>query len=232
MGEIIVAIDGHSSCGKSTMAKMLAKELGYLYLDSGAMYRAVTLYALRNNLIDKGKIKCQELIDQLPKIKIGFSKNQETGKSETYLNGENVENEIRQLPVSNSVSSIATVAEVRKRMVKQQQSFGKDKGIVMDGRDISTIVFPDAELKIFMTALPEIRAQRRFDELKMKDSSVNFEDILKNVKDRDKKDTNRKISPLKIAPDAIILDNSHLTRQEQLTWAVEQANKIIEKNAC
>ena len=232
MGEIIVAIDGHSSCGKSTMAKMLAKELGYLYLDSGAMYRAVTLYALRNNLIDKGKIKCQELINQLSKIKIGFSKNKETGQSETYLNGENVENEIRQLPVSNFVSSIATIPEVRKVMVKQQQLFGKNKGVVIDGRDIGTAVFPYAELKIFMTALPEIRAQRRFDELKKKGSSVNFEDILKNVKDRDKKDTNRKISPLKVAPDAIILDNSHLTRQEQLTWAVEQANKIIEKNAC
>ena len=232
MGEIIVAIDGHSSCGKSTMAKMLAKELGYLYLDSGAMYRAVTLYALRNNLIDKGKIKCQELINQLSKIKIGFSKNKETGQSETYLNGENVENEIRQLPVSNFVSSIATIPEVRKVMVKQQQLFGKNKGVVIDGRDIGTVVFPYAELKIFMTALPEIRAQRRFDELKKKGSSVNFEDILKNVKDRDKKDTNRKISPLKVAPDAIILDNSHLTRQEQLTWAVEQANKIIEKNAC
>jgi len=232
MGEIIVAIDGHSSCGKSTMAKMLAKELGYLYLDSGAMYRAVTLYALRNNLIDKGKIKCQELINQLSKIKIGFSKNKETGQSETYLNGENVENEIRQLPVSNFVSSIATIPEVRKVMVKQQQLFGKNKGVVIDGRDIGTVVFPYAELKIFMTALPEIRAQRRFDELKKKGSSVNFEDILKNVKDRDKKDINRKISPLKVAPDANILDNSHLTRQEQLTWAVEQANKIIEKNAC
>ena len=232
MREIIVAIDGHSSCGKSTMAKMLAKELGYLYLDSGAMYRAVTLYALRNKLIDKGEIKCQELIDQLPKIKIGFSKNQETGKSETYLNGENIENEIRQLPVSNSVSSIATIPEIRKVMVKQQQHFGGKKGVVIDGRDIGTVVFPYAELKIFMTALPEIRAQRRYDELKKKGSSVNFMDILKNVKDRDKKDTNRKISPLKIAPDAIILDNSHLTIQEQLTWVVEKANKIIKKNAC
>ncbi|MBK5203034.1 MAG: (d)CMP kinase [Prolixibacteraceae bacterium] len=232
MGKIIIAIDGHSSCGKSTMAKMLAKELGYLYLDSGAMYRAVTLYALRNNLIDKGKLIYDKLIEQLPKIKIGFNKNLKTGKSETYLNEENVEDEIRQLPVSNFVSSIATVAEVRKRMVKQQQLFGKDKGIVMDGRDISTIVFPDAELKIFMTALPEIRAQRRFDELKKKGSSVNFEEILKNVKDRDKQDTNRKISPLKIAPEAIILDNSYLTRQEQLTWVLEKANKIIKENEC
>jgi len=232
MGKIIIAIDGHSSCGKSTMAKMLAKELGYLYLDSGAMYRAVTLYALRNNLIDKGKLIYYKLIEQLPKIKIGFRKNPETGKSETYLNEENVENEIRQLPVSNLVSSIATVAEVRERMVKQQQLFGKNKGIVMDGRDISTIVFPDAELKIFMTAIPEIRAQRRFDELKKKGSSVNFEEILKNVKDRDKQDTNRKISPLKIAKGAIILDNSHLTRQEQLNWVLEKANKIIKENEC
>jgi len=232
MGKIIIAIDGHSSCGKSTMAKMLAKKLGYLYLDSGAMYRAVTLYALRNNLIDKGEIKYQKLIDQLPKIKIGFCKNPETGESVTFLNGENVEDEIRQLPVSNSVSFIATIAEVRNIMVKQQQLFGKDKGFVMDGRDLGTVVFPNAELKIFMTALPEIRAQRRYDELTKKGYSVNFEDILKNVKDRDKKDTNRKISPLKIAPGAIILDNSYLTQKEQLSWAVEKANKIIKKNVC
>ena len=232
MRKIIIAIDGHSSCGKSTMAKMLANKLEYLYLDSGAMYRAVTLYALRNNLIDKGEIKYQKLIDQLLKIKIGFSKNLETGQSITYLNGENVEDEIRQLPVSNFVSSIATIAEVRNLMVKQQQLFGKDKGFVMDGRDIGTIVFPDAEFKIFMTASPEIRAQRRYYELKKKGYSVIFEDILKNLKDRDKKDTNRKISPLKIAPGAIILDNSNLTRQEQLSWAVEKANKIIKENAC
>ena len=232
MRKIIIAIDGHSSCGKSTMAKMLANKLGYLYLDSGAMYRAVTLYALRNNLIDKGEIKYQKLIDQLLKIKIGFSKNLETGQSITYLNGENVEDEIRQLPVSNFVSSIATIAEVRNLMVKQQQLFGKDKGFVMDGRDIGTIVFPDAEFKIFMTASPEIRAQRRYYELKKKGYSVIFEDILKNLKDRDKKDTNRKISPLKIAPGAIILDNSNLTRQEQLSWALEKANKIIKENAC
>jgi len=234
MGKIIIAIDGHSSCGKSTMAKMLAEKLGYLYLDSGAMYRAVTLYALRNNLIDKGEIIYQKLIDQLYKIKIGFSKNPITRKNETYLNGENIEDEIRQLPVSNLVSSIATIPEVRNIMVKQQQLFGKDKGIVMDGRDIGTVVFPDAELKIFMTALPKIRAQRRYDELKAKGkgSCVSFEDILKNVKNRDKKDTNRKISPLKIAPGAIILDNSNLTRQEQLTWVVKKANKIIKKNAC
>jgi len=232
MRKIIIAIDGHSSCGKSTMAKMLANKLEYLYLDSGAMYRAVTLYALRNNLIDKGEIKYQKLIDQLLKIKIGFSKNLETGQSITYLNGENVEDEIRQLPVSNFVSSIATIAEVRNLMVKQQQLFGKDKGFVMDGRDIGTIVFPDAEFKIFMTASPEIRAQRRYYELKKKGYSVIFEDILKNLKDRDKKDTNRKISPLKIAPGAIILDNSNLTRQEQLSWALEKANKIIKENAC
>jgi len=232
MGKIIIAIDGHSSCGKSTMAKMLAKTLEYLYLDSGAMYRAVTLYALRNNLIDKGEIKCQKLTDQLPKIKIEFRKNQETGKSVTYLNGENVEDEIRQLPVSNSVSSIATIPEVRNVMVKQQQLFGKNKGIVMDGRDIGTVVFPNAELKIFMTASPKIRAQRRYDELKEKGCSVNLEDILKNVKERDKKDTNRKISPLKIATGAIILDNSYLTRQEQLIWVLKKANKIIKENAC
>jgi len=230
MGKIIIAIDGHSSCGKSTMAKMLAKELGYLYLDSGAMYRAVTLYAIRNNLIENGTPLYDQLIEQLPKIKIRFNKNFETGKSETYLNGENIEDEIRQLPVSNLVSYIAAIPEIRKQMVKQQQLFGKNKGIVMDGRDISTIVFPKAELKIFMTALPEIRAQRRFDELKKKGSSVNFEEILKNVKDRDKQDTNRKISPLKIAKDAIVLDNSHLTIEEQLSWVLEKANKIIKEN--
>lgn len=220
--KIIIAIDGHSSCGKSTIAKAVAARFGYVFIDSGAMYRAVTLFALRNSLIDNGVVKEQELITRLPEIKIEFRFNPEKQKSDTYLNGENVEAEIRQLPVSQNVSPVATIAEVRAEMVNQQQQMGKDKGIVMDGRDIGTVVFPEAELKLFVTASAEIRAQRRFDELTGKGEIVSYDEILKNVQERDYIDSTRETSPLRKADDALVLDNSHMTREEQLEWVIEK----------
>ena len=226
--KIVIAIDGHSSCGKSTVAKQLAKQLGYIYLDSGAMYRAVTLFALRNQLAGHGKVDEQGLIDRLEEIKIEFRFNEATKQNDTYLNGENVEDEIRQLPVANHVSPVATIREVRQAMVRQQQAMGENKGIVMDGRDIGTVVFPDAELKIFMTASPEVRAQRRYDELTEKGKQVSFEEILKNVQDRDRIDSGRKESPLKQADDALILDNSTISREEQLKWVIEKVKEIVE----
>jgi len=228
--KIIIAVDGHSSCGKSTLSKQLAYKLHYNYIDSGSMYRAVTLYALRNNLIHEGKVDAENLINQLNAISISFKYNPVDQKSDTYLNGENVENEIRGLEVSNNVSPVAVIGEVRERMVKMQQEFGKEKGIVMDGRDIGTVVYPDAELKIFMTTSPRIRAQRRFDELKAKGVDVSFDDILKNVEDRDFIDQNREISPLKKASDAIVLDNGNLTREEQLDWVLTKVNEILNDN--
>ena len=224
--KIVIAIDGHSSCGKSTVAKELAKKLGYIYLDSGAMYRAVTLFALRNQLASNGKVDEKGLIDRLDDIKIEFRFNPKTQQNVTYLNGENVEEEIRQLPVANHVSPVATIREVRHEMVKMQQEMGKNKGIVMDGRDIGTVVFPNAELKIFMTARSEVRAQRRYDELTAKGQQVSFEEILKNVQERDYIDSNRTASPLKQADDALILDNSDINREEQLEWAIEKVNAV------
>lgn len=226
--KIIIAIDGHSSCGKSTMAKSLAQELGYVYIDSGAMYRVVTLYALRNGLINNGVPDTEKIIGELKKIKITFKWDELAGKNTTFLNGENVEEEIRRLEVSQNVSPISTIAEVRHEMVKQQRENGKNKGIVMDGRDIGTVVFPDAELKIFMTASPEIRAQRRFDELKQKGVEVDFAEILQNVEGRDQIDSNREVSPLKKADDALILDNSNLTREQQLKWTLERVKEKTE----
>lgn len=227
--KITIAIDGHSSCGKSTLAKSLARELEYIYIDSGAMYRAVTLFALRNGLISNREIlNKNELIDRLKEIKITFEWDSSTEKNITFLNEENIEDEIRQIEVSNNVSPISTIPEVREEMVKQQRENGKDKGIVMDGRDIGTVVFPDAELKIFMTASPEIRAKRRFVELQEKGVKVNFDEILANVEERDNIDSTRKASPLKKADDAIVLDNSNLNREEQLQWALQKANEIIE----
>lgn len=228
--KIIIAIDGHSSCGKSTLAKSLARELGYVYIDSGAMYRAVTLYALRNGWIKNGEPDRQKVIEGLKDIKITFHWDEKTEQNTTFLNGENVEEEIRQLEVSQNVSPISTIAEVRHEMVKQQRENGKNKGIVMDGRDIGTVVFPDAELKIFMTASPEIRAQRRFQELKEKGLEVNFEEILKNVEERDSIDSGREVSPLKKADDALVLDNSYLTREEQLQWSLERAKEKMEED--
>lgn len=225
--KIIVAIDGHSSCGKSTIAKAVATKFGYLFIDSGAMYRAVTLYALRHNLVTDGILNQQKLIDALSDIKIEFRYNPEMQKSEMYLNGENVENEIRQLPVSQNVSPVATLAEVRKLMVKLQQQMGKNKGIVMDGRDIGTVVFPKAELKLFVTASAEIRAQRRFDELTAKGDKVSYDEILQNVIERDHMDSTREVSPLKRADDALILDNSNMSRQEQLVWVISKVEERL-----
>ncbi|MDO9613210.1 MAG: (d)CMP kinase [Bacteroidota bacterium] len=225
--KIVVAIDGHSSCGKSTIAKALAAKFGYVFIDSGAMYRAVTLYALRHNLVAGGELKRDELIGSLSQIKIEFRYNQVSKKSDTYLNGENVEEEIRQLPVSQNVSPVATIAEVRTAMVRLQQEMGKNKGIVMDGRDIGTVVFPEAELKLFVTASAEIRAQRRFDELITKGEDVSYSEILENVKERDYIDSTREASPLRKADDALVLDNSFLTREEQMEWATDKVEERL-----
>lgn len=226
MKKITIAIDGFSSCGKSTMAKDLAREIGYIYIDSGAMYRAVTLYSLQHNLIQGETIDTDGLKNQLKDIHISFKLNPETGRPDTYLNGVNVEADIRTMAVSSKVSLIAALDFVRQAMVMQQQEMGKAKGIVMDGRDIGTTVFPDAELKIFVTASPEIRAQRRYDELKEKGQEANFDDILENVKQRDYIDQHREVSPLRKADDALLLDNSHMTIAEQKRWLTEQFNKI------
>lgn len=228
--KIVIAVDGHSSCGKSTLAKALASRLNYAYIDTGAMYRAVTLYGLRNNLIANGKVDEAELTAQLHQIKITFRYNKVTGESETYLNGENVEEEIRQLPVSRNVSPVATISEVRKHLVALQQGMGMEKGIVMDGRDIGTVVFPDAELKIYMTASPEVRAQRRYHELKAKGEDISFEEIKANVIERDYIDENREESPLRKADDAIVLDNSYVTPDEQLDWAYEKVMERLNRN--
>lgn len=223
MKKIIIAIDGFSSCGKSTMAKDLAREIGYVYVDTGAMYRAVTLYALRNNLFNSDNtVKVNELEQQMKNITISFKFNTETGRPDTYLNGELVEKEIRSLEVSSHVSPIAAVPFVRTAMVAQQQRMGESKGIVMDGRDIGTTVFPQAELKIFVTASAEVRAQRRYDELQAKGMPADYADILKNVEERDYIDSHREVSPLCKADDAIELDNSHMTIPEQKAWLMEK----------
>ena len=218
MKKIIIAIDGFSSCGKSTMAKDLAREIGYIYIDSGAMYRAVTLYCLKHGLFQDDTLNTERLKAELPDLDIAFKLNHETGRPQTYLNGELVENDIRTLAVSAKVSIVAALGFVREAMVRLQQQMGREKGIVMDGRDIGTMVFPDAELKIFVTASPEIRARRRFDELQAKGEPGSYEEILHNVEERDRIDTSRAVSPLRKADDAIELDNSHLTIQEQKEW--------------
>lgn len=225
--KIVIAVDGFSSCGKSTMAKDLAKAIGYIYIDSGAMYRAVTLFALRRNLfLADGQVNEEQLRAELPEIRITFALNDEQ-KPETYLNGENVEKEIRGLEVSSRVSRIAALDFVRTELVHQQQLMGQEKGIIMDGRDIGTCVFPDAELKIFVVASAEIRAQRRYDELTAKGEKVNFEEILHNVQERDRIDMTRAVSPLRKADDALELDNSHLTPEEQKEWLLQQYNRVI-----
>ena len=229
MKKITIAIDGFSSCGKSTMAKDLAKKLGYVYVDTGAMYRAVTLYAMRNGLFNAdGSVKTADLERQMNKINITFKLNKTAERPDTYLNNELVENDIRTLEVSNHVSQIAAVPFIREAMVAQQQRMGKDKGVVMDGRDIGTTVFPEAELKVFVTASAEVRAQRRYDELKEKGIPADFNDILKNVQERDYIDSHREVSPLRKAPDAIELDNSHMTITEQSAWLMEQVEQKIE----
>ncbi len=229
MGKITIAIDGYSSCGKSTMAKDLAREIGYIYVDTGAMYRSVTLFAMRNNLFDEdGSIKTDELKDRMGEINISFRLNSETGRPDTYLNGELVEKEIRTMEVSANVSKIAALPFVREALVAQQQAMGKEKGIIMDGRDIGTVVFPDAELKIFVTASAEVRAQRRYDELKAKGMPADFDDILKNVKERDYIDSHRETSPLRMADDALELDNSHMTIEEQKAWLMARYKEKAE----
>ena len=217
MKKITIAIDGFSSCGKSTMAKDLAKQLGYIYVDTGAMYRAVTLFAMQHGLFNAdGSVKTQDL--QLNKL---------TGRPDTYLNNELVESNIRTLEVSNHVSQIAAIPFVREAMVAQQQRLGKDKAVVMDGRDIGTVVFPEAELKVFVTASAEVRAQRRYDELKEKGMPADFNDILKNVEERDYIDSHREVSPLRKAPDAIELDNSHMSIAEQSDWLMKLVKERI-----
>ncbi len=226
MKKIVIAIDGYSSCGKSTMAKDLAREVGYIYVDTGAMYRAVTLFAMRNNVFDaEGNIDETRLKALLPDVKLTFQLNNETKLPEVCLNGENVERYIRTLEVSQHVSPIAALPFVREKLVEQQQAMGKEKGIVMDGRDIGTVVFPDAELKIFVTASAEIRAQRRFKELEAKGMPANFDEILQNVEQRDYIDTHRETSPLRQADDALVLDNSHLTIADQKVWLMEKFNE-------
>lgn len=228
--KITIAIDGFSSCGKSTMAKDLARELGYIYVDTGAMYRCVTLFALRSGLFNgDGEVNVAGLEQAMNegRVKVSFVLNASTGRPDACLNGEVVETEIRSMEVSSRVSKVAALPFVRKAMVEQQQSMGKDKGIVMDGRDIGTTVFPDAELKIFVTASPMVRAQRRYDELQAKGMPADFDDILKNVEERDYIDSHREVSPLRKAADAIELDNSNMTIAEQKAWLMEKYRAAI-----
>ena len=237
MKKIIIAIDGHSSCGKSTMAKQLAKQIGYVYVDTGAMYRAVTLYAMRNGMFPDEGIREEELKKAVKNgdIHINFKFNPCTGRPDTYLNNEKVEDEIRQMAVSNRVSLIAALPFVRALLTEQQQAMGKEKGIVMDGRDIGTAVFPQAELKIFVTASAKVRAQRRYDELMGKakteeeKAKLNFDEILKNVEERDYLDSHRETSPLKQAKDAVVLDNSEMTIEEQNAWLLERFQEKLNK---
>lgn len=226
MKVITIAIDGHSSCGKSTMAKDLAKEIGYIYIDTGAMYRAVTLFAMQNGLITDAGIDEDALRNRMPDILITFQLNEETGRPDTYLNGVCVEREIRTMEVSKYVSPIATLGFVREAMVELQRLMGEAKGVIMDGRDIGTVVFPNAELKIFVTASADVRAKRRFDELTAKGESCNFDEILTNVVERDRIDSTRAISPLRKAEDAIVLDNSNMTIPEQKAWLLEQYYRV------
>jgi cytidylate kinase len=218
--KLIIAIDGYSSCGKSTFAKAIAKVLGYIYIDSGAMYRAVTLYCMRKGYINKEGINIGSILNNLRDIHVSFTFNPDIEEYETYLNTENIENEIRGIEVSAFVSRISQIYEVRERMVELQRQIGGSKGIVMDGRDIGTVVFPDAEIKIFMTASIDIRAKRRFDELKKKGNNIDFEEIKRNIVARDIADENRDISPLRRAEDAIVLDNSRMTVNEQMIWVM------------
>lgn len=227
MRKIIVAIDGFSSCGKSTMARDLAHDIGYMYIDTGAMYRAVTLYALQHDLIEGNKINNSCLEDAMDDIKISFHVDSKTGYTETYLNKVNVEREIRGMEVARHVSSVAALPFVRLALVDQQRRMGVEKGVVMDGRDIGTVVFPEAELKIFVTASPEIRAARRLRELRMKGENTSFEEILENVRSRDHQDTTRTVAPLRKADDAIELDNTNMTIPEQKVWLLTQYNRVV-----
>ena len=228
MKKITIVIDGHSSCGKSTMAKELARQLGYVYVDTGAMYRTVTLFAMRHNLfLADGEVDTDALRKCMPEIEVSFRFNEETGRPDAYLNGECVEKVIRSIEVSNHVSKVAAIPFVREAMVDQQRRMGADKGIVMDGRDIGTTVFPDAELKIFVTASSQVRAQRRYDELKEKGMPADFDEILKNVEERDYIDSHREVSPLRQAPDALLLDNSNMTIPEQNAWLMDKVKALV-----
>ena len=226
--EIIIAIDGYSACGKSTFAKAIARELNYIYVDSGAMYRAITLFCLRNNLIREKWVDKEDLKRKLPSIQIGFKYNQTLIRFETYLNNENVEEEIRSVIVSNNVSPVSKIKEVREKLVEIQRSLGSKKGIVMDGRDIGSVVFPEAEIKIFLTASVAVRAQRRYDEMIEKGLDASFDDIEKNIRERDYIDENREISPLIRAKDAITLDNSNMSVEEQMIWFRGILKKFME----
>lgn len=226
MNKITIAIDGHSSCGKSTMAKDLAREIGYVYIDTGAMYRAVTLFCLQNGLIKGGNIDTDELRKHMEEISITFMLNPTTGKPDTYLNGICVEDKIRTLEVSSKVSYVAALDFVREAMVDLQRLMGEAKGVIMDGRDIGTVVFPNAELKIFVTASDEIRAKRRYDELTAKGENCNMEDIIANIRERDRIDSTRAVSPLRKADDAIVLDNSNMSISEQKAWLLAQFQRV------
>ena len=229
MNKIIIAIDGHSSCGKSTMAKQLAQQLNYIYVDTGAMYRCVTLYAINNGMFSGKSLDSDALEQRIGEVKISFTRD-EAGQLCAMLNGKNVEKEIRGMSVSERVSMVAKQPFVRKMLVEQQQRMGQDKGIVMDGRDIGTTVFPDAEIKIFVTASAEVRAERRYKELLDKGENANYEDILANVKERDYMDSHRAVSPLRMADDAVLLDNSYMTIEEQNQWLLAKVNETLSKD--
>lgn len=225
--KIIIAIDGFSSCGKSTFAKAIAAKLGYIFIDTGAMYRAVTLYALEKGAIVDGEVNQQQLVELLPDIEISFVFNPERGASDIYINGEFAEDRIRGIEVSNCVSKVSQILQVREKLVAMQQQMGQRRGVVMDGRDIGTVVFPDAELKLFMTADARVRAERRYAELTAKGDAVTFDEILENVISRDNADVNRAISPLRRADDAIELDNSYMSVEEQMAWFMERYQEIV-----
>lgn len=227
--KIVIAIDGFSSCGKSTFAKAIAARLGYIFIDTGAMYRAVTLYSLEHGAVVDGEVLQDKVVELLPQIEISFRFNAERGASDIYVNGVEVEQKIRSIEVSNLVSKISSIAQVREKLVAMQQRMGQERGVVMDGRDIGTVVFPDAELKIYMTADPAVRAQRRYDELTAKGDDVTLEEILENVISRDHADMNREISPLRQAEDAIVLDNSHMSVEEQMAWFMERYEAVISR---
>lgn len=225
--KITIAIDGHSSTGKSTVAKQLASKLGYVFVDSGAMYRAIAYYALRENLLNNNNLDINALVDSLDNLTISFAYNPQTAKADVYLNGENIEKHIRTLAVSNIVSNVAAISAVRKKLVAQQQQMGKEKGVVMDGRDIGTVVFPDADLKVFMTAAPDVRAQRRYKELVERGDNVVYEEVLSNVLERDHIDSTRADSPLVQAADARLLDSSNMTREEQFELLMSWVAALI-----
>jgi len=225
--KIVIAIDGFSSCGKSTFAKAIAAKLGYIFIDTGAMYRAVTLYALEHGAIVEGEVDAARVEELLPQIEISFRFNEERGASDIYINGVYAEERIRTIEVSNCVSKVSSIGVVREKLVAMQQQMGRERGVVMDGRDIGTVVFPDAELKIFMTADPQVRAERRYKELTAKGDNVTLEEIVENVISRDKADMTRAISPLRRADDALELDNSYMSVEEQMAWFMERYNEIV-----